>query len=287
MKGGKVKVMDMFRKIAKGWKEGFQKGALPSPLPEEEPPLKDRERTGWISPVYTRSKRVLIDPSILIEHRCVGFFSVGKELEPYRVLRTQILQRTLNRGGNTLMITSPNPKEGKSLCAINLGFVFAKTFRQTVLLVDCDLRQQSIHKILGVPSEKGLVNYFLGDCSLEEIILWPGVEKMTFISGTTTHSKSSELLGSEKMKELVLEMKTRYPERYILFDTPPVLSMADAIAFAPFVDHILLVTQAGKTPLSDIQKALDVLPKEKIVGIVLNRYETRRSTYSASYPMSG
>lgn len=280
--------MGMFRKIVKRWIEKFQTEDLPSnPLQEEDPPLKDRDRVGWVSPVYTRSKRVFMDPSVLMEHRCVGFFSSGRELEALRVLRTQILQRTLNRGGTTLMITSPNPREGKSLTAINLAFVLAKTFYQTVLLVDCDFRQQSIHKILGVHSEKGLVNYFIGHCPLEEIILWPGVEKMTFISGTTTISKSSELLGSEKMKELVLEMKMRYPERYILFDTPPVLSMADAIAFAPFVDHVLLVIQMGKTPLGDIQKALAVLPKEKIIGIVLNRYETRRSTYSNLSLMKG
>jgi non-specific protein-tyrosine kinase len=169
------------------------------------------------------------------------------------------------------MVTSPLSGEGKSLTAINLAFVIAKGFKQTALLVDCDLRQQSIHKILGIPSEKGLVDYMLDNCPLEKIIIWPGVEKMTLISGGKTIWRSSELLGSPRMKELVAEMKSRYPDRYVIFDAPPVLNMADALAFVPLVDYVVMVAQVGKTPLPDIKKALEALPQEKILGIVLNR----------------
>jgi non-specific protein-tyrosine kinase len=126
----------------------------------------------------------------------------------------------------------------------------------------------------------------LDDCPLEEIIIWPGVEKMTLISGGKTILRSSELLGSPRMRELVDEMKTRYPDRYVIFDVPPVLSVADALAFVPLVDHVVMVVQAGKTPLPHIRKALDLLPQEKILGFVLNRLSVPAETpyYSNYYP---
>lgn len=255
----------------------------PTSTQEEDLLRVNKERIGWVSPSYVRSRPVQLDPEFMMKNRCVGFFSNMQELEPYRVLRTHIFQRTLDKGGNTLMITSPFSGEGKSLTAINLAFAVAKEFKQTVLLVDCDLRQQSIHKILGIASEKGLADYILDSCPLEEIIVWPGVEKMTLISGGKTISRSSELLGAPRMKELVVEMKTRYPDRYVIFDAPPVLSAADALAFAPLIDYVVMVVQSGKTSLPDIKKALGVLPQEKILGIVFNRHESSQNNHYYRY----
>jgi len=102
-------------------------------------------------------------------------------------------------------------------------------------------------------------------------MVWPRVDKLTFISGGRSVQESSELLGSPRMKELVAGMKTRYADRYVLFDVPPVLNGADALSFAPHVDHIILVVEAGRTQHDDIRRALDLLPREKILGLVLNR----------------
>lgn len=242
-------------------------------------PGVEKEGIGWVSPSYIRSRPVQLDPEVIANNRCIAFFLNAPEVESYRVLRTRILQRTLDKGGNTLMVTSTLPGEGKTLTAINLTFTLAKEFKQTVLLVDCDLRQQNIHKILGIPSEKGLVDYILDNCPVKDMIVWPGVEKMSLISGGKTLQGSSELLGSLRMKELVAEMKTRYPDRYVIFDVPPVLSAADALAFVPLVDHVVMVVQAGETPLPDIKKALEMLPQEKILGIVLNRHVSVKTYY--------
>jgi non-specific protein-tyrosine kinase len=83
--------------------------------------------------------------------------------------------------------------------------------------------------------------------------------------------ESSEMMGSPRMKNLVADMKHRYPERYIFFDVPPILTGADALAFAPLMDHILMVVQADKTPVGEVNKAVQLLPKEKLLGLVLNR----------------
>ena len=177
------------------------------------------------------------------------------------------------------MVTSPLPGEGKTLTAVNLAFTFAREFKHTVLLVDCDLRRQQVHRMLGYDSDKGIIDYLLRDVPMNELIVWPGIEKLTVISGGGTIQESSELLGSPRMKELVASMKDRYPDRYVLFDAPPVLSAADALALAPLVDHILLVVQAGKTPVPDVNRALQLLPQDKVLGIVMNRMETPSKTY--------
>jgi len=169
-------------------------------------------------------------------------------------------------------VTSALPKEGKTLTSINLALTFAKEFSQTALLVDCDLRQQRIHDLLGYNGTKGLADYLTNNEQLENLIVWPGIEKLTVISGGPSVSGSSELLGSPGMKTLVEDMKARYPERFIIFDVPSVLSSADALAFAPLVDFIVVVVRAdGQTSIKDVQKSLQMLPKEKVIGLVLNR----------------
>jgi non-specific protein-tyrosine kinase len=180
------------------------------------------------------------------------------------------------------MITSALPGEGKTLTAINLAFSIAREFQQTVLLVDCDFRNQAVQEYLGFPGDRGLIDYLAGNRPMSEIIIWPGVEKVTVISGGRTVQESSELLGSPRMKELVAEMKTRYPDRYILFDLPPVLSGADALSFASQVDHIVLVVEAGRTPREEVQRALGLLPREKVLGLVLNRQPSRSLPRSES-----
>ena len=231
----------------------------------------EKEKIGWVSPKYTVSRSVRLVPDTILSNRCVGFFHDAPEVEHYRLLRTQVLHRAQERGGNALMVTSSVPGEGKTLTAINLAFTFAREFKQTVLLVDCDLRQQKIHEYLGYSSEKGLIDYLLDDTPVADLITWPGMEKLTLISGGRTAIGSSELLGSPRMKDLVEDMKNRYPDRFIIFDVPPVLSAADALAFAPMIDHILVVVRAGSTSIQDVRKTLQLLPKEKIMGLVLNK----------------
>ncbi len=250
-----------------------------APPPEPAPAVivrpKDPARTVRTTPSYTVSRSVVLDPETLAERRFVAFFPEAPEMEPYRVLRTRILQAAEEKGGNTVMITSALPGEGKTLTAVNLALTFSKAYLETALLVDCDLRQQRIHELLGFESERGLGDYLTEGCPVSDIIVWPGVEKLTLISGGRTVPDSSEMLGSPAMKELVTDMRNRYPNRYVFFDVPPVLTGADALAFAPLVDHILFVVRAGATPMPEAQRALSMLPREKVIGLVLNRQTER------------
>ncbi len=237
---------------------------------QNNPVEKIRTEGGWISPDYYQSRAIHLDPGFIARNRCLAYLDNVPEAEAYRVLRTQVLQRTRDNGCNTIMVTSALPGEGKTLTAINLALTFAREFQHTVMLVDGDLRQQHIHKYLGCAGETGLIDYLADGLPVSELITWPGIEKMTLISGGRSFQESAEILGSPRMKEFISDMKGRYPERYILFDAPPILTGADVLTFAPLVDMVIVVVQAGKTSMDDVKKALRFLPKEKMLGLVLN-----------------
>jgi protein-tyrosine kinase len=243
----------------------------------------DHERMGWVSPRYHQSRSVELIPETVLDNRCVAFSGPSPELEAYRLLRTRIMGRRRTDGGNTLMVTSAIPGEGKTLTAVNLALTFARDFSQTVLLVDCDLRQQNVHKVLGYESDKGLADFLIDNEPLSNLIVWPGIEKMTVISGSRTLDAGSEFLGSQGMKALVEDMKGRYPDRFIIFDVPPLLCVADALALAPSVDYIAMVVRADHTPAGEIDKALKMLPKEKVLGMILNRGKSVPKSYYAGY----
>ncbi|RPJ76633.1 MAG: polysaccharide biosynthesis tyrosine autokinase [Desulfobacteraceae bacterium] len=237
----------------------------------------------WKSPAYLNSQRVELNPAVLTSNRCVCIAPTAKEIDQYKVLRTKIQFAAKQKGWNTLMITSALEGEGKTLTAINLALTFAKAYNQTVLLVDGDLRRQTIHKMLGFPSRLGLVDYLQHEVPVKDIVVWPGIEQMTVISGGRTVSNSSELLGSPRMRALVEEMKSRYPDRTLIFDSAPVLGGADAMALTPFVDGIVVVVEAGRTGLRELRKAVAMLPADKIMGFVLNRQKNPSTTNYSYY----
>jgi protein-tyrosine kinase len=238
-----------------------------------------RENAGWVCPSYDASRTLRLDSHVVAENRCIAMLPGSPDLEAYKVLRTKIMKLTQEKGWNTIMITSALPGEGKTLTAINLSLTFAREFSQTVLLVDCDLRKQNIHEVLGIESEKGIIDYLLKDVPMNEIMIWPGIEKFTLISGGRTLQESAELLGSPKMKAVFLDMKTRYPDRYVFFDSPPILSGSDAMKLSELADCIIFVVQDGQTPMEEVERALEMIPKEKFLGFVINRKQVHTGDY--------
>lgn len=259
-------------------------GQKPDPDANESMNLKaNSEKAGWAAPQYKEVKRVQLDPDLIAENRIVCMLPDAPEIDFYKILRTQIQHRTKDKDWRTIMVTSVNPGEGKTLTTINLAITFAKEFHQTVLLVDSDLIRQNVHKYLGIPSDKGLSDYLLNDRPLKDYIIWPGIDQLTLISGGRTIHDSAELLGSPQMKALVHEMKNRYKNRYIFFDVPPVLGGADAIVLASLVDGIIMVVAEGDTSIRDVKVALELLPKEKFLGFVLNRQKSPMLNYYYAY----
>src|SRR3990172_1094728 len=142
----------------------------------------------------------------------------------------------------------------------------------TVLLVDADLRHPDVNNYFGLEPEYGLSDYLMSDKPIAELLLKPaGIQGLVILPGGKPLPNSVEMLNSPKMSRLVEELKTRYPSRIILFDLPPLLATADAIAFAPYVHAALLVLEEGKTPMQDAQRATELLKDTHLIGVVLNK----------------
>lgn len=235
---------------------------------------------------YSQTRTQQVQKHFLREQRVMIGQGTDASVSAYGILRTQILQRLADNGWNTLAITSPGSNEGKTLTAINLAISLAQEVTYTVLLVDANLRQPSVHTYFGLTPEKGLSDYLTGDIPLSSLLINPaGIERFVILPGGAPLGNSSEMLNSPKMKQLVEELKERYRSRIILFDLPSLLSSSDALAFSPYVDAALLVLEDGKTSAAEIQRATELLQNTQLIGTVLNksRQVTRQNPDSAQW----
>jgi len=263
----------------------------PTPSPSQAPPqtpLPDldevtgfSETPGEIHYAYTR--KVAVDMDSLRRQRLIVAGSDESFGEAYKLLRTHILHSTKREGRNTLMFTGPLPNEGKTLTTINLAIAISQRVGQSVLLVDGDLRNPSMHRYLDLPPGPGLFDYLTSGYPIAESLVHPGgLANLVVLPAGKSTPQSVELLSSPLMVDLVRELKHFYPDRYVLFDLPP-LVYADALAFAPLVDGIILVVEAGSTPREEITRALALLKAFPVLGCVLNKIDPIDLSYDYYY----
>jgi len=227
---------------------------------------------------YSKTKVINIDPRILKKNKVISFFKESAAADQIKILRTQVLNRLKEIGGNSLLVTSANPGEGKTFTSINLGVSIAQELDRTVLLVDADLRHPSIHHydfandFFGVEISKGLSDYLLGQVEIQDVLLNPGVPKLSILPAGHSLPNSAEVLGSPRMELLVEEMKKRYSaDRILIFDSPSVLTCTDAVVLSRFVDGILVVVEEEKTTPNDLRRAMELLNNKPVLGTVLNK----------------
>jgi protein-tyrosine kinase len=228
------------------------------------------------SPGASQTQTITLDEAVLRENRIVTGLQPGPFTEANNLLRTQVLQRFKENNWNVLAVTSPGEDEGKTLTAINLAISIAREVDYTVLLVDANLRHPWMLEHLGLAHRKGLSDYLTDDTPISELLIKPGrVEHLVILPGGRPLVNSSEALNSPKMAQLVKDMKSRYHSRIIIFDLPPVLTSADALAFSPYVDAALLVIEEGVTQKHEIEHAIELLSSTNIIGTVLNKAERK------------
>lgn len=220
---------------------------------------------------YTQTRVVEVAREKLREKRIICGQEQNAFTDAYRILRTQVLQRLREKSWNSLAVVSPGENEGKTLTAINLAISLAMEVNYTVLLVEADLRHPSVHSYFDLDVKHGLSDYLTSDINLSELLVHPGIPRVVILPGGSPLDNSAEMLNSPKMAHLVEELKNRYPSRIVLFDLPPLLSAADALAFAPYVDAALLVIEEGKTQADDARRALGLLESTNVIGTVLNK----------------
>jgi capsular exopolysaccharide synthesis family protein len=231
--------------------------------------------------VYTQTRQVDLYPGWLKQHRIIAGDSQDEVARAYKVLRTQVSQRMRQHGWRTLGVTSPRQGEGKTLTAINLSISLALERNQSVLLVDANLGQPSIHSYLGIDVEKGLREHLLDGTPVQQILVNPRIPGLVILPGSVPLNSSSETLTSRPMLQLVQELKRRYPMRWVIFDLPPVLVSDEVLAIAPYIDAMLLVVEEGKTMRPELARAAELVQasNKNLIGTVLNNSGERNSVY--------
>lgn len=197
--------------------------------------------------------------------------------EAYRAMRTNLQFSSLDHPIRSMVVTSPNPVEGKSTTLANLGVVMAQAGK-SVVLVDSDLRRPTLHKIFQVSNKTGLTNVLLDDrLVLDGHLQETGIENLRVLTSGPLPPNPSELLGSKRMAQFIELLKSKAD--VVVFDTPPALPVTDAAVLATQTDGVLLVADAGKTRRSAARQAVENLQKvgANVLGAALNRLSPGRS----------
>ena len=230
--------------------------------------------------VYTNTRIFTPDAGALESKRIVNPTGNDAAAGAFRMLRTQVIQRMDENGWRSVAVLSPGMNDGKTTTAINLAVSLANDRHHTVLLVDCDLRRPTIGASLGINPEFGMDDLLNGDAHVEQCLYHPeGYDRLVVLPARAAMANSSDALAGPRGRDLVAELRGRYPERIILFDLPPVLGTDDALAFLPLVECGLVVIAERVTRRDDLLRCMELLRKTPILGTVLNKATDVNSGY--------
>jgi len=235
-----------------------------------------------------RSRRVTIDFDRLRSLGVVTYDAERSRLaEEYRFIKRPLLLKAFARGpdaisnGHLIMVTSSNPREGKTFTSVNLAMSIATERDLTVLLVDADASHPSIMPFFGIEAEIGLIDLLeRDDVDVADVLLRTNRENLIIIPAGHANPYATELLASDRMARFVADVGKRYPDRVIIFDSPPVLATSEASVMAGYVGQIVFVVEAERTSQAAIASALNLIGACKNIGLLLNRTRTRADTDS-------
>jgi len=227
---------------------------------------------------YSKTKVQKVENNVLKRGKVISHFYDTDQIDQIKTLRTQILNSLDKIHGNSFLVTSANPYEGKTFTSINLGVSIAQEMQRTVLIVDCDLKthtkkhKQFAQDFFGLEITKGLSDYLLGNAEITDILLNPGIERLVIVPAGTTLANSAELLSSPKMALLVDDFKNRYPsDRIIIYDCSALLAHTDSLVMTKYVDGILLVVEEKRTTTDQIKKVMELLKDQPVIGSIINK----------------
>lgn len=202
--------------------------------------------------------------------------------EQYRTIRTNIQYSSIDQEIRAIMVTSSGPAEGKSTTAANLAVTFAQLGKK-VLLVDADLRKPTIHHTFGVNNLFGFTTVLTKQRALEKTVLETGEQDLYILTSGPIPPNPAELLSSKSMEQFIEDAKAEF--EYIIFDTPPLLAVADPQILANQCDGSILVVYSEKTEIEPAKKAKELLAnaQSKLLGVVLNHKEAKSGDYYYYY----
>jgi protein-tyrosine kinase len=230
------------------------------------------------SPATAVSKRVELDLEALA---AMGLVTPNAPRTPmadqYRVIKRPLIRNATGRGaemlnhGNLIMVTSALAGEGKSFTSLNLAMSIAAELDHTVMLVDADVARPSVLRMLGLPPGPGLLDVLEESVDLSDALLRTSIDKLTVLPSGTPHARATELLASDAMRKLLDDMAQRYPDRIIIFDSPPLLLTTESAVLASQMGQIVIVVHAESTPQSAVKRALSTIDSCPVRLMLLNQ----------------
>lgn len=254
---------------------------VPPPVPPEKSPLPANrvEPAVLQSPEMAMSRRVELALEALSAANIIRPDAPRSQLaDEYRVVKRPLIDNAMGKGavrikdGNLIMITSALPGEGKTFTAANLAMSIAMELDNTVMLVDADVARPSLLKVLGLPPARGLLDVLVDESiDLPQVLLRTNVEKLTILPSGTPHPRATELLASDAMVRLLEDMASRYADRIIIFDSPPLLVTTEARTLASHMGQVVVVVKAEGTTHADVKHALATIEACPVKLILLNQ----------------
>lgn len=243
-----------------------------------EPP--SARRSLWRRWLALRSPRMEEDAGALNKRRIALLQPQSFVAEQFRSLRARIDSLGASQPLRTIAITSAGPGDGKTMAAVNLALVMSMGVSSRILLVDCDLRRPRVHESLGLRVEAGLAEVLRGAAELEDALITVEGTTLQVLPVRSLPPNPSELLASGRMRELVEKLVVRFDR--VIFDLPPMLGLPDAKVVSDLCDGILFVVRAHVTPQEDVQSALEVVDRGRLLGVVLNDADSTPDRYGYS-----
>jgi len=210
--------------------------------------------------------------------------------DEFRVIKRPLISNAMGRGaaalthGNLIMVTSAMSGEGKSFTSVNLAMSIAAELDHTVMLVDADVARPSILRMLGLPSGPGLLDLLEGKAEVSDVLLKTNIDKLTILPSGTPHPRATELLASDSMRLLLDDISKRYPDRIVIFDSPPLILTTEARVLASQMGQVVMVVQADKTLQADVQQALATIESCPVKMMLLNKVQVDvKGSYGYGY----
>ena len=203
--------------------------------------------------------------------------------ESYKAARTSIAYSILKKGCKKVAFTSSTKSEGKTVTSINVASALAQQVDTKVLVVECDLRRPRVNTALKIEPTPGLTNYLNDECSLEDIIKDTKIDNLKAIAYGAIPPNPSELLASEAMADLIKTAEKEYD--YIIFDTPPVGIVIDAVPILKAADGVVIVARNNSTTYPELAKTVETVERTdaKIIGVILNRVKPQETRKGKGY----
>ncbi|MBL8520729.1 MAG: tyrosine-protein kinase family protein [Betaproteobacteria bacterium] len=201
--------------------------------------------------------------------------------EEFRIIKRPLIQNAVNRpgrplkNGNLIMVTSAVPGEGKTFTSVNLAMSIVSELNKTVLLVDADVARPSLPNVLGIPTGPGLMDLLDNPATeMADVLIRTNVENLSLLSSGNPHARATELLASDAMSRLLDDMAQRYPDRIVIFDSPPLLVTTESRELARHAGQVVVVVHAESTLQADVQRALSTIEQCPVKLLVLNQART-------------